>query len=176
MSDGSPEGPQWSEGRESEPVVPAPPAPALAPAPPGKRLLGAVVDGGIFFGLALLAFAGDTGPSLGLAVTWVVIHAIYEIALTAARGQTLGKMAARTMVLDQSGERLPTLMQATVRWLVPTVPNLLGLALLNANFDAVSVVWAIVVYLPILTSSDRRGWHDRVATTIVVERPRVPAQ
>jgi uncharacterized RDD family membrane protein YckC len=153
----------------------ADPAPTELPiAAPGKRLLGALLDGVIFLLLALISYSSDTAPQRGLAIAWLVIHAAYQIGLTATRGQTIGKMVVGTQVVDESGGRLPTWGQALVRWLVPAVPNLVGILLLSSAFDAVSVVWSVVVYLPILNRPDRRGWHDRIAGTVVIDR--APAQ
>jgi uncharacterized RDD family membrane protein YckC len=140
------------------------------PASPGKRLAGALIDGLLFAVLALSTLSTDTSNGVGLGLAWLGISALYEIGLTAARGQTLGKMAVGTQVVDVSGERLPSWGQAALRWLVQGVPNIVGVVVVSSAVDLASLVWATVIYLPILRSLDRRGWHDRLAGTIVIDR------
>jgi uncharacterized RDD family membrane protein YckC len=144
-------------------------------ASPGKRLAGALIDGSIFIllSLATIPSTQDTARS-GMAVAWFVIGAVYEIGLTAAKGQTLGKMLVRTQVLDRSGERLPAWNQSVVRWLVPAVPNVVAFMVTGFGVDALFFIWSLVVYIPILRSADRRGWHDRAAGTVVIDRALVP--
>jgi len=154
---------------------PQPDVVPLLPASPGKRFIGATVDGLLFAMLALSTASGEVANPFGLALVWLVISAIYEIGLTAWRGQTIGKLVAGTQVLDVSGERLPSLYQAFLRWLVQGVPNIIGLFVLSAWLDVASAAWAVAIYLPILRSADRRGWHDRIAETIVIDvRPSGP--
>ena len=150
-----------------------PPAlPDLPIASAGKRFIGATVDGVLFLVLALST--SSTEANTGLGVAWFVIAAVYEIGLTATRGQTLGKMAATTQVLHHSGIRLPTWPESFVRWLVPAVPNIVALAVVSAVMDVVFAAWTVAVYLPILRAADRRGWHDRAAGTVVIDRALVP--
>ena len=144
--------------------------PVLPVASPWKRFIGATIDGLIFVVLGLSTLSTEGSARRGMAVAWFVIAAIYEIGLTATRGQTLGKMAVTTQVLDRSGERLPAWNQSVVRWLVPSVPNLVGLVVIGVAVDVVAMVWAVGVYLPILRTASRRGWHDRVAGTVVIDR------
>jgi uncharacterized RDD family membrane protein YckC len=142
----------------------------FAPASPGKRFVGATVDGVLFALLALSTASGDVANPFGLALAWLLISAAYEIGLTATRGQTLGKLLAGTQVLDVSGQRLPTWWQASVRWFVQGIPNLIGLFVVSSAVDLVSLVWAVVIYLPIVRAVDHRGWHDHAAGTIVIDR------
>jgi uncharacterized RDD family membrane protein YckC len=140
-------------------------------ASPGKRLGGALIDGSIFILLALATVPSDENMARGgIAIAWFLIGAVYEIGLTATKGQTLGKMLVRTQVLDRSGERLPAWNQSFVRWLVPAIPNMVAFVVTGFGVDALFFVWSLVVYVPILRSADRRGWHDRAAGTVVIDR------
>jgi uncharacterized RDD family membrane protein YckC len=152
------------------------PAPIDLPiASAGKRFLGATVDGLLFLLLALATTSSDESGR-GLGVAWFAIAALYEVGLTAVRGQTLGKMAATTQVVHRSGARLPTWTEAFVRWLLPAVPSIVGFFLVGWGVDVAFVVWTVAVYLPILNTEERRGWHDRVAGTVVIDRARVPVE
>lgn len=137
-------------------------------ASPGRRLLGAFVDGMIFLVVGLPAFAAGA-EGTAFAVTWLMLVAIYEVVLVATRGQTLGKLLAGTRVVDHNGQRLPAWSQAVARWLVPSVPALLGIFVVNDVLDVMSGVWTALVYLPVLALPLRQGWHDRAAGTVVVD-------
>ena len=139
-------------------------------ASPWKRFAGATIDGVIFVVLGLSTLSAEGSAARGIGIAWFVIAAVYEIGLTATRGQTLGKMAVATQVLDHSGERLPAWNQAVVRWLVPSVPSLFGLFIVGLGMDLAGVAWSVVVFLPILRTAEHRGWHDRAAGTVVIDR------
>lgn len=142
---------------------------ALPIASPGKRLAGALLDNVLFAVLAVTTYSADDSSRLPIAIGWLVIAALYEIGLTATRGQTIGKLMVGTKVVNVGGERLPTWGEAAVRWFVPAVPNVLGVAAVSMFVDAATVLWGVVVYLPILRTLDRRGWHDRAAATVVID-------
>lgn len=149
-------------------------APDFPLAPPWKRFVGALIDNVLFVVLGLTTLSADGTAGRGMAIAWFVIAAVYEIGLTATRGQTLGKMAVATQVVDRSQERLPAWNQAVVRWLVPALPSIAGVIVVHWSIDLAGVAWAVFVYLPILTQAHRRGWHDRVAGTLVIDRALVP--
>jgi uncharacterized RDD family membrane protein YckC len=137
-------------------------------ASPGKRLLGALIDGMIFLLVGLPAFAAGA-EGTAFALTWLALVAVYEVVLIATRGQTLGKLTAGTRVVDHSGERLPAWSQAVARWLVPSVPAIIGVFVVVDLVDVLGGVWTALVYLPILGPPLRQGWHDRAAGTVVVD-------
>jgi uncharacterized RDD family membrane protein YckC len=127
-----------------------------------------MIDGFIFFLVGLPAFfAGAEGTAF--AVTWVALVAVYEVVLVAQRGQTLGKLAVRTRVVHRQGERIPTWSEAVVRWLVPSLPTLIGAFVVEDVIDVLGGVWTAIVYLPLLGPPPRQGWHDRAAGTVVVD-------
>lgn len=71
-----------------------------------------------------------------------------EILLTAVRGQTFGKMLLHMRVVRVADGRIPGWWRSLVRFAASLAP---------------------LAYLPILYDSQRRGWHDRRAGTIVVK-------
>jgi uncharacterized RDD family membrane protein YckC len=87
---------------------------------------------------------------------WVTIS-LYEILLTAWRGQTVGKIVARIRVIDKASWNPPRPGRATLR----ALPMIAG---------AVPVVgWLLqLAYLPALWTQRRQGLHDRLADTVVV--------
>lgn len=90
----------------------------------------------------------------------VALAAAYEILLIALSGQTVGKRLLHIQVVDVVTGRPPSLGSAAIRYLVPTVPAAVpipGAALLGP-----------LVYLSVLWSPTRQGWHDRAAGTVVV--------
>jgi uncharacterized RDD family membrane protein YckC len=101
------------------------------------------------------------GKFLTFAALVGLAAAIYEIALVATRGATLGKMALGLKVTRVEDGALPTWGQAFIRWLVPAaasyVPRVGGLIVL-------------VIYLWMLWDPDRRnqGLHDKAARTVVI--------
>lgn len=146
-----------------------PPGPAASPAPPAHRLGGALVDGALLQVVAL-AFTGldrEVAAALGTAA-----YLAYVVAMVAARGQTLGKLAMGAVVVDAHTGRRPTLWQAATRGVVPMAGVLVDTALGAA---VVGLVWIMGVYGLILVDQRRRGLHDRAAGTEVVSLERSAA-
>jgi uncharacterized RDD family membrane protein YckC len=169
------------QGLDVEPATPRarrPVAPAAAEndesaaandtASTGARLLGGLIDlmligaidaGVLFFTLRAcgLEFAEvDRIPKAPFIAFLALLNGGYMAAFTAAGGQSIGKMAARTRVVTTDGsawsDRVP-LGQAVVRacgYLVSALPVGLG-------------------FLPALFGPDRRAVHDRLAHTRVVK-------
>jgi len=105
------------------------------------------------------------------------------VVLVATLGGTAGMLALRMRVLVLGApERLaPGWRIAVVRFLVASWPDVLRLAL-NPFFGFESLawlsglaqIWLIVCFGPILLDPARRGLHDRVAGTLVIDVPRRP--
>ena len=168
----------------SPPLAAAPPerAPRLAPradsverpaadadtASAGARLLGAVIDllllGSIdlavlYFTLRLCGLGfGDARllPLVPFGAFIALLNGGYMAAFTAAGGQSIGKMAARTRVVTADESALS-----------PRVP--LGQAVVRAIAYGVSALPAGLGFLPALLAADRRAIHDRLAHTRVVK-------
>ena len=67
---------------------------------------------------------GHARRALGLALAGT-----YEVALVVGRGQTLGKMAMGTRIVDRASWSLPSLRQAVSRWLVIVAASLVSLVI-----------------------------------------------
>lgn len=104
-----------------------------------------------------LGAAGEQTLVLALALA-VVLIVLYDIALVALFGATLGKRVVGTRVVSASDGGRPGWWRALRRWALTAAGNLVcGLG--------------VVVYLSALMDRKRRqGWHDMVADTLVVMR------
>lgn len=122
-------------------------------------------------GLALIGQdIGDTAETdnstrafLGLFLAICAIALLYEVGLTAARGQTLGKMATRIRVVRADNGLLPGWGQSFGRWVVPSVFWIAGF------FIPFVGLAALLVYASLLWGKVRQGWHDKAAGTLVVK-------
>ena len=130
----------------------------------GQRLLAAMFDGFLFLGLAfvVLLVPFSLGAQRGLVTA---VSALYLILATALTGQTVGKKLFRIRVVDIATGQLCGLKAATLRWLVPAAPALVGWV---SPTVASYVTWfSFAVFVPILKGPQHRGIHDLVAGTIV---------
>jgi uncharacterized RDD family membrane protein YckC len=120
-------------------------------------VLTALVAGGV---VELDSASPETFPARLIGVT-LLVGFVYETALIALRGQTLGKMAVRIRVVRQDDGALPGWGPSLIRWFVPVAASIVPLG-------------ALVVYLWMLWDPRRQGLHDRAARTLVVgARPSV---
>jgi len=129
----------------------------------GQRLVARVVDALVMIPVILLLGTlteGGVRRALGLAIA-----ATYEVTLVVKRGQSLGKIAMGTRVVDFRSGSLPSLQQAVVRWLVIIGGSLAAIAVPAIEpFDA---VYTLVVLALVLRPPLHRGLHDLAAGTIV---------
>ncbi|MFI0237050.1 RDD family protein [Streptomyces sp. NPDC016845] len=104
---------------------------------------------------AVSDFQSSTLPLAGL---FLVLVLLYEVLLIAFVGATLGKLAVGIRVLKLENGAKPGIGSAFLRWIIPTVG---GFA---------CGIGGLLVYLsPFWDKSGRRqGWHDKVASTVVV--------
>ena len=105
---------------------------------------------GLMFLLQLVA--------LGLAAVF-----LYELPLTAVRGQTVGKMLTGTQVVRAADGAVPGWGRAAARWGVLYLPMLVPI---------IGVPLALLVGASPLFDPCRRGWHDKAAGTVVVGQGR----
>ncbi|MGW2958320.1 RDD family protein [Streptomyces sp. NPDC001220] len=98
---------------------------------------------------------GTTGLYLGIVLAvLLLVGVLYEVLPTAKWGRTLGKKLFGLEVRDIEGQEPPAFGAALRRWLVYTVPGLLGIGI-------VGVAWCLF---------DRpwhQCWHDKAAHTFV---------
>ena len=140
--------------------------PVVMPAPPGRRLLAAVLDilivaginlGVLYFTLKLcmlpLSLEGIVAlPVVPLAGFLLLLDGGYAVTFTAVVGQTIGKMATGLKVVDNDEDTQPKF----------------GFALLRTAAYGASLLPAGLGFLPALVAKDRRALHDRLAETRVI--------
>ena len=156
----------------------APPGPPADPDPasgedlatPWSRLAAAVVDGAVLQVAGLTVVRTTTAAATATAIT-AVAYLTYEVAMVAARGQTVGKLAMGTRVVDGVTGARPTLWQAATRAVVPLAGVVVDAALGSVG---VAALWVLVVYGALLFDGRRRGLHDRAAGTEVAPAERSP--
>jgi uncharacterized RDD family membrane protein YckC len=150
----------------------------------GKRFLARVIDGliigipaGIIITVITLAMAPsaeeinsgsfDEGDSLGLIATvfisagvLIVASVLYEVAMIATSGATVGKKVAGVKVVRMADGQLPGWGSAFGRWAIPYLCNLI---------PCVGGLIALLCWLsPFFDSVYRQGWHDKAAKTVVI--------
>ncbi|MEV6834168.1 RDD family protein [Streptomyces sp. NPDC051133] len=100
---------------------------------------------------------GTTGTSLGIVLAVLLLAGVlYEVLPTVKWGRTLGKKLCGLEVRDIEAHEPPTFGPALRRWLVYSVPGLLGIGILG-------VLWCLF---------DRpwhQCWHDKAAHTFVAD-------
>ena len=142
------------------------------------------------------SFWGDSDP-LPASAVWGMMAAgaillaipVYEIAMVAVRGQTIGKRVANIKVVRLDSDSPPGWGRAIGRWFLPVAAFWFGLVLSTLIFVAVEglvsgtsawlglgqvtrmlapTLW-LLVRLSAIWGRDQRGWHDYLARTRVVE-------
>ncbi len=129
-------------------------------------ILVAVIVMGVFVVL-LSAAAGEWGAGIGIvegvlisSVILALVSVLYDPAMIAIRGQTIGKMVTGIRVVRLDDGELPSWGRSFGRWVLPGVL----LAIPGIGFVPVVICWASLTWDP-----SRRGWHDKVAGTVVVK-------
>ncbi|WP_328976709.1 RDD family protein [Streptomyces canus] len=98
---------------------------------------------------------GTTSVYLGIVVAVLLVAgALYEALPTAKWGRTLGKKMLGLEVRDIEGHEPPSFAGALRRWLVYSVPGLLGVGLVGVAWCLFDRPW-------------RQCWHDKAAHTFV---------
>jgi len=145
------------------PEVEEGPAPGVGFGSPGSRLVAYVVDGIVQFGLSIVLFLVGTVllvifAPLGILayLAGVAFLFLYFPYFWQKTGQTPGmKMMGIKVVRDRDG--------GPVTW---------GAALLRLLGYYVSGAVFYIGYIWIFIDKRKRGWHDLIAGTIVVEAPK----
>ena len=102
--------------------------------------------------------------TLGVASAAIVM--LYEVALIAWRGQTVGKMALKIKVVRADNGLVPGWGKSAGRWLVPAIPGLVGW--LNPSISFIGLL-SFLVYASLTWDKARQGWHDKAVKTLVVK-------
>ena len=181
---------------------PQPTGPALAPGPLSLRLVAFVLDWLLLVAAPLWILQSRTRiipehhiQVRGRTVTVLTVHArvpdaqlvvvvvvalLYFVVGVALFGRTMGKVVTRLEVVGRDGAR-PGWTAAIVRAAVVAAGWILGVTTAAifgserpAAVAAISLLWPVMVVLPVFFDPARRGLHDRVAGTRVIQRGEAP--
>jgi uncharacterized RDD family membrane protein YckC len=166
----------------------------------GRRLLARLLDGlvvGVPAGLVgALVIAGlsagelphieaqqaagvpNPQPSTGYVISVMAVLAVlaigavlYEIAMIAGLGATLGKQWAGVAVVSADSGSAPGWGRSAGRWAIPAVFGVVGgawLVLAPGPVALAGLLLGWLCWLSPLFDSRRRGWHDKASNTVVV--------
>jgi len=139
---------------------------------PGARLGARIIDALIIVAILLiLSFtvlsrvvelddSGGASAPLGVILIATVIGIAYEVVLIAVRGQTLGKMIVKIKVVRADFGGVPGAGKSVIRWIIPAAV---------AWLPFLGALVSLLVYISLLWDSNRQGWHDKAARTLVVK-------
>lgn len=140
----------------------AAPSPGIAAggrplADPGMRIVARLIDFaiGIVAGLIIASIVGFR-TQIGLQFFLALVGVIYEVAFTALKGGTPGKLIMGIGVQTTDGTLPPGWGPAVIRWVVTAIPCI-GL-----------IVW-IVSLVFLFTDAQHRTVGDRAGSTLVVK-------
>ncbi len=151
------------------------------------RFWAAFIDGLVFLPLGFIEdyFLLPTENKLGM-ISWIIFTALlsyaYSVLLHAKYGQTLGKMALKVKIIDQSETKSITFRQAFMRDSVGMAISLVAVIFLFFQFADVKLIeknydeflmpwffsWIIIELVTMLFNQKRRAVHDFIAGTVVV--------
>lgn len=151
-----------------------PPPPASEPsadrlASIGQRALAQLIDS-VIIGVPLFFVStsisgdlteADSGQLLLVTVMWLGVSLLYNTAMIATYGATIGKRIMKLMVVNRVDGSAVSWTYAAVRALIPTVAGLVPVVGLAAN---------LAVYVRAFFHPLRQGLHDAAAGTVVVRR------
>ena len=106
---------------------------------------------------------------LGIHLSFIVGLAsviIYELPMTALRGETIGKILTKTRVVSNNNGRTPGWKKASIRWIALYLPLL--------TIPIIGILVFLLTAASPLFDPQRRGWHDKAAGTIVVPTSEAP--
>lgn len=155
----------------------------------GRRLLARIVDG-LVVGIPLWAvfiaigdgrydradswFDLSTSELIWTTLVSGVVTAIYEIWLLSSSGQTIGKRLAKVKVVSLTDGSIPPVTMVVQRWFLYGLAGIIsglfsegsrrGLELLSGLFG----LFVLLVFISPMFDPQRRGWHDKLASTVVV--------
>ena len=142
------------------------------------RILDAVIAGVVVTILFAIGFLGEAGDeSFWRAFftnengqTWraLLVGLLYEVLLIAFLGRTVGKMIMGIKVVKVSNGHVPLLVKAFLRYVaVVGIWAIIGrLGQLLASLGGLA---NLLVFLSPTFNKARQGWHDMLATTVVIK-------
>jgi uncharacterized RDD family membrane protein YckC len=92
--------------------------------------------------------------------------AAYEVGLTTWRGQTIGKQAVKIVVVCDN-DLPPSLAHSLLRFVAKTLQPVGWVRGVEAAL--IVLLYQLALLASIATHQYRRGWHDRIAGTWVME-------
>lgn len=98
----------------------------------------------------------------------LLVWFLYEVPLTAARGQTLGKLALGIRIVGSGHGGRVGWGPATSRWAILALPSLIGV--FGLPFQAINCGWLL------RDKETRRCLHDKAASTYVVQATGPPTR
>lgn len=146
------------------------------------RLLGFIIDAVLIFVAYFILWRilgsetdgngeGFTGNTLIAAIT-LGLMAVYFVGLWSWRGQTLGKMIIGAKVVKADGSPVGFI-RSLIRFIIFAL-YFMGMAY-SVDVPALDIVIGIFVFLTIALTRKKRGLHDWIAGTAVINsRPSVP--
>jgi uncharacterized RDD family membrane protein YckC len=100
------------------------------------------------------------GPIMKVAIVLFVVSLLYEWLMVGLLGATVGKLAVGVRVVKADTGQKPGLLSALIRFVIP-----------YAGYIACGVGMLLVYLSPFWDKSGRRqGWHDKAASTMVLQR------
>jgi uncharacterized RDD family membrane protein YckC len=146
--------------------------------PRWRRFVAYLLESLAFGFLTWMVFRYSVGGAELFAAASVVLS---NVVLVAGFGGTAGMLALRMRIVSLADPDRTVLgwRLALVRFVVASWPDVLRMALVPfvaveslTWLAALAQIWLVVCFGPILLDPARRGLHDRVAGTIVVDLPR----
>jgi uncharacterized RDD family membrane protein YckC len=147
-----------------------PPPATLAYAPAIRRFVSAFLDY-LVVSIVIAPFTGaavsdnlnnraslDVGDLMGPAVVFLLTTVAYSTVMHAWRGSTIGKMATRTVVVNDDGSQVSAA--------VAFVRAVAFAAIFFASFFLIAPI--VINELRPLWNPFRQTWHDQIAKTVVV--------
>ena len=121
----------------------------------------------LFFGVDIVNDEGEVlgqSPPLWGALLVVLLAWFYEAWFVGAHGQTLGKLLERSRVVDVDTGEPPGFAAGAKRAGLPYGVLLVGMFVLGQ----IGPLLMMIVYLSSALDDAKRGWHDKLAGTVVV--------
>ena len=143
-----------------------------------RRLAAYLLESVLFSFGTWAVFRYSVGAAQAFAAVTVLVSGVVLVATLGGTAGMLG-LRMRVMALATPDRVAPGWRVAVVRFLVASWPDVLRLAL-NPYFSfeslawlsALAQIWLIMCFGPILLDPARRGLHDRVAGTLVIDLPK----